>query len=71
MPTIEEVKNRRDAALQWWRHEFKLLNPCEPGSHEWERQRINVANASAVYSAAADEYTEMLVQTDRPKHGAA
>ena len=71
MPTIEEAKNRRDAALQTWRHELKLLKLCEPGSPLWEQQRIAVENARSLYSKAADEYTEMLVKTERPDQGAA
>ncbi len=71
MPTIEEAKNRRDAALQTWRHELKLLRLCKPGSPQWKQQQIAVENARATYSAAADEYTEMLVKTERPDQGAA
>jgi hypothetical protein len=70
MPAIEKAKDRRDAALQAWRHELKLLKVCEPGSPQWEQQQIAVENAAAVYSSADDEYTEMLVQTDPPKHSA-
>ncbi len=68
---IDEAKTRRDAALQAWRHELKLLKVCEPGSPQWERQFIALENARAAYSATADEYTERLVKTDPPKYGAA
>jgi hypothetical protein len=69
MPTIEKAKDRRDAAFQSWRHELKLLKVCEPDSPQWEQQQIAVENAAAVYSSADDQYTKMLVQTDRPKDG--
>ena len=61
---IDEAKTRRDAALQAWRHELKLLKVCEPGSPRWEQQFIALENARAVYSAAANEYAEMLVKAE-------
>ena len=69
MPTIEEAENRRDAALQAWRHELKLLNIYEHGSPQWEQQRIAVENTRSAYSDAADQYTDMLVKTERREDG--
>ncbi len=69
MPTIDEAKTR--AALQALRHELKHLKVCEPGSPQWDRQRIAVENAGASYRKAANEYTEMLIKADRPNQGAA
>ncbi len=63
MPTIDEAKARRDAALEALRHELRLLKLCEPGSPEWERQQIAVENAGANYRKAVNEYTEMLTQS--------
>ena len=71
MPTIDEVKKRRDEALQAWRREFKLLNFYEPGSPQWRRQRMAVENARFAYSQAANEYLEMLTKTERRDQGAA
>ena len=71
LPPLDEAKNRRDAALQAWRHELKLLNIYESGTQEWERQRVNMQNARVTYSAAANEYIQMLVRTKRPDEGAA
>lgn len=68
---IDDAKKRRDAALQAWRHEFQLLKACKPGSSKWLKQNIAVTSARAEYSKAAEEYLEMLVKPDRPKHGAA
>ena len=71
MSPLEEAKSRRDAALQAWRDELKLLKVCEPGSPQWEQQQIAVENTGTAYSSADDEYTKRLIQVDRPKDGAA
>ena len=71
MSPIDEAKKRRDAALQAWRREFQRLKSLKPGSSKWLKQNIGVTRARAEYSKAADEYMEMLVDEDRPEHGAA
>jgi hypothetical protein len=71
MPTISEVQNRRDAALQSWRRELGLLKLCQPGSPQWTEHRIVVERARAIYSTAANQYTAMLVGVDRPNQDAA
>jgi len=71
MPTIDEAKNRRDAALSAWRRELGLLKLCDPGSTEWHLQRSVVENARAAYSRAAQAYMEILLKPDHPKQNLA
>jgi hypothetical protein len=71
MPLINEVQNRRDAALHSWRRELGLLKFCQPGSPQWTQHRMVVERARAIYSTAANEYTDMLVGVDRPNQDAA
>jgi hypothetical protein len=71
VPTIDEAKDCRDAALRAWRHELGLLKFCEPHSAEWKERRKAVENARASYSKAAKAYMEILLKPDRPKQESA
>ncbi|PYT16532.1 MAG: hypothetical protein DMG59_10120 [Acidobacteria bacterium] len=67
MPTMEEVKNRRDAALQNWRRELLLLNNLPPNSPQWKKQQNVVQAARAHYDKASAEYLDLLAGTESPK----
>jgi hypothetical protein len=71
MPTIDEAKDCRDAALRAWRHELGLLKLCEPNSPEWKERRSAVENARTAYSKAAQAYMEILLNPDHPNQESA
>lgn len=60
MPTIQDAKNRRDEALQHWRHELRLLEGLRARSAKWDKQRNAVERARSNYDEAVAEYLDML-----------
>jgi len=70
MPTIEEVKNRRDAALRNWRRELLLLNSLPPKSAKWKKQWDVVEARRAQYDKASAEYLDLLSRPESPKREA-
>ena len=62
MPTVQDAKNRRDLALQKWRHELRLFQRLQPGSPEWEEQGRAVDQARARYEKVTAEYLDILTR---------
>jgi hypothetical protein len=67
MPTMADLKNQRDIALEEWRCELRALNGIQPGSAEWEEQCRIIRAARACYDQAVADYIDTLAAAETHK----
>ena len=67
MSAIQDVRKRRDLALQAWRQELMVLNTLKANSPEWKKQWNAVEAARVRYDKASMEYLDLLTKTEFPK----